>query len=139
MDIARSGLGVGYPTKISSMNGRYMFDDDQETANTQMSLFEFPNPQGGGDKKTMLQFEVRHWMSNDEGELASGDGAIGISFTAQKVTSRSIWPVKGEPIWERSVDPDRRAVDPAIRIKIVRTRSARMPPPSVKARLRTGT
>jgi predicted dehydrogenase len=80
MDIARWGLGVEYPTKISSMGGRYMFDDDQETANTQMSMFEFPNPNGKGDKKSMLQFEVRHWMSNDEGELGGSEGTIGNIF-----------------------------------------------------------
>jgi len=80
MDIARWGLGVTYPTKISSMGGRYMFDDDQETANTQMCLFEFPNPNGRGDKKSLLQFEVRHWMSNDEAELGSNDNIIGNLF-----------------------------------------------------------
>jgi hypothetical protein len=36
-----------------------------------MSVFEFPNPDGGGDKKKMLQFEVRHWMTNPEESLGS--------------------------------------------------------------------
>jgi hypothetical protein len=31
-----------------------------------MAIFEFPNPDGGGDKKKILQFEVRHWVSNNE-------------------------------------------------------------------------
>jgi predicted dehydrogenase len=84
MDIARWGLGVGYPTKISSMGGRFMFDDDQETANTQMCLFEFPNPSGGGDRKTMLQFEVRHWLTNEEAGLGSGDNTIGNLFYGSK-------------------------------------------------------
>jgi len=47
-----------------------MFDDDQETPNVQMAVFEFPNPKGGGDKKKILQFEVRHWISNYEGGFA---------------------------------------------------------------------
>jgi hypothetical protein len=36
VDIARWGLGVTYPTKVSgaSMGGNFMFDDDQETPNT---------------------------------------------------------------------------------------------------------
>ncbi len=70
MDIARWGLGVTLPTRICSMGGHFMFDDDQETPNTQMAMFEFPNEQGGGDKKKMLQFEVRHWFSNPEGGFA---------------------------------------------------------------------
>ena len=73
MDIARWGLGVTLPTKVSAMGGHFMFDDDQETPNTLMAMFEFPNPKGGGDKKKFLQFEVRHWISNEEGKL--GDGA----------------------------------------------------------------
>jgi Oxidoreductase family, C-terminal alpha/beta domain len=34
VDIARWGLGVKYPTKVSAMGGHFMFDDDQETPNT---------------------------------------------------------------------------------------------------------
>jgi len=80
MDIARWGLGVTHPTKISSMGGHFMFDDDQETANTQMCLYEFPNPNGGGDKKCMLQFEVRHWITNNEAGLDKADNIIGNLF-----------------------------------------------------------
>jgi len=74
MDIARWGLGVTLPTKISSIGGHFMFDDDQETPNTQISVLEFPNQAGGGDKKKLLQFEVRHWATNHEGGLGRGSG-----------------------------------------------------------------
>ncbi len=67
MDLARWGLGVTLPTKVMSMGAHVMFDDDQQTPNVQMAMFEFPNPQGGGDKKKILQFEVRHWITNYEG------------------------------------------------------------------------
>lgn len=70
MDIARWGLGVTLPTKISCIGGHLMFDDDQETPNTLISVFEFPNPEGKGDKKKILQFETRHWISNPEGALS---------------------------------------------------------------------
>ena len=66
MDIARWGLGVTLPTKITAMGGHFMFDDDQQTPNALMAMFEFPNPEGGGDKKKLLQFEVRHWIGNGE-------------------------------------------------------------------------
>lgn len=73
MDIARWGLGVKHPSVISSLGGHFMFDDDQETPNTQISVFEYPNKEGGGDKKKLLQFEVRHWISNHEGGIGEGD------------------------------------------------------------------
>lgn len=81
MDIARWGLGVQHPTVISSLGGHFMFDDDQQTPNTQMAIFEFPNEDGGGDKKKLLQFEVRHWISNHEGGIGEGaDNTIGNLF-----------------------------------------------------------
>lgn len=66
MDIARWGLGVKLPTKISAIGGHFVFDDDQETPNNLMAVYEFPNPKGGSDKKKILQFEVRHWITNRE-------------------------------------------------------------------------
>ena len=69
MDIARWGLGVTLPTRIATMGGHVMFDDDQQTPNVLMAMYEFPNPAGGGDKKKLLQFEVRHWISNSEDSL----------------------------------------------------------------------
>lgn len=66
MDIARWGLGVKLPTKISAVGGHFVFDDDQETPNDLISVYEFPNPDGGDDKKKILQFEVRHWITNRE-------------------------------------------------------------------------
>jgi predicted dehydrogenase len=62
MDICRWGLGVTSPTKVQSMGGHFMFDDDQQTPNTQVASFEF-NKDG---KKVMLVYEVRHWITNHE-------------------------------------------------------------------------
>jgi len=75
LDIARWGLGVTLPTKVSAIGGHFMFDDDQQTPNSMMAMFEFPNEQGGGDKKKVLQFEVRHWDSNREAWLGEDAGA----------------------------------------------------------------
>jgi predicted dehydrogenase len=68
---ARLALGVKYPTKISSMGGHYMFDDDQETPNTQVATFEFEE----GGRKKLLVFEVRHWISNNEAGIGEQPGA----------------------------------------------------------------
>ena len=74
MDVARWGLGVGLPKKAQSMGGHYMFDDDQETPNTLVSTFEYP------EQKKMLVFEVRHWVSNNENVGAPGRNSVGVIF-----------------------------------------------------------
>ena len=43
VDLARWGLGVDYPTKVSSNGGRYHYNDDWETPDTQIINLEFPN------------------------------------------------------------------------------------------------
>ncbi len=66
MDVARWGLGVKFPNKVSAVGGHFMFDDDQETPNTLNAAFEFVMPDG---KRRMLEFEVRHWITNHEAEI----------------------------------------------------------------------
>jgi GFO/IDH/MocA oxidoreductase family protein len=41
VDIARWGLGVTHPTRVSAIGGKFMFDDDQETPNTITATYEF--------------------------------------------------------------------------------------------------
>jgi len=74
MDKARWGLGVKYPVKATAFGGHFMFDDDQETPNTLNSSFEFDED----GKKKMLEFEVRHWITNREyGAPNQPGGSIG--------------------------------------------------------------
>lgn len=95
MDIARWGLGVTLPTKITAVGGHFMFDDDQQTPNQLFAVFEFPNPNGAGEKKKILQFEVRHWITNREGVhsespladntyMVSSDNSVGNLFYGSK-------------------------------------------------------
>jgi predicted dehydrogenase len=75
MDMARWGLGVELPSRIQSMGGHYMFDDDQQTPNTLICTFEYPG------KGKLLQFETRHWVTNYEGGFGSpGDNNVGVLF-----------------------------------------------------------
>lgn len=75
MDMARWGLGVSLPARIQSMGGHYMFDDDQQTPNTLICTFEYP------DQGKLLQFETRHWVTNYEGGFGSpGDNNVGVLF-----------------------------------------------------------
>jgi predicted dehydrogenase len=83
VDVARWGLGVTYPTKISATGGHFMFDDDQETPNTLNATFEFND----GGKKKILVFEVRHWMTNHEAGIGEGGKApntVGAVFYGSK-------------------------------------------------------
>ena len=41
VDILRWGLGVDYPTKVDSVGGRYRFQDDWQTPDTQLITFQF--------------------------------------------------------------------------------------------------
>jgi predicted dehydrogenase len=83
IDVARWGLGVKYPTKVSAIGGHFMFDDDQETPNTITATFEFDD----NGKKKMLVADVRHWMSNKEAGLGQNSGdsnSIGDMFYGSK-------------------------------------------------------
>ncbi|MGH9742447.1 MAG: Gfo/Idh/MocA family oxidoreductase [Candidatus Acidiferrum sp.] len=74
IDIARWGLGVGFPVSVSAMGGHFMFDDDQQTPNTLNAVYYFDAP---GGKRKMMELEVRHWITNHEAEI--GTGAYGAS------------------------------------------------------------
>ncbi len=41
VDLCRLGLGVEFPTKVSSQGGRYAYKDDWQTPDTQMTLWDF--------------------------------------------------------------------------------------------------
>ena len=85
--IAATALGVKYPTQISSMGGHYMFDDDQETPNTQVATFEFQD----NGKKKLLVFEVRHWVSNNEAGIGERSDAQSGGAAGQPQTVGNIW------------------------------------------------
>ena len=84
LDIARWGLGVNYPHKVSAIGGHYMFDDDQETPNTLSVSYEFRE----GGKNKLMTFEVRHWATNFEDQIGvnhKGDsGSVGNIFYGSK-------------------------------------------------------
>ena len=41
LDLCRWGLGVDYPIRVSSGGGRYAYDDDWQTPDTQLAYFDF--------------------------------------------------------------------------------------------------
>ena len=68
VDLARWGLGVDYPTKVSSNGGRYRYEDDWETPDTQVINLEFSN-------KTLMSWEGR----SCNGRSVEGAG-VGVIF-----------------------------------------------------------
>jgi predicted dehydrogenase len=69
LDVARWGLGVTFPNKVSAIGGHFTFDDDQETPNTLNCAFQYDLP---GGKRKMIEFGVRHWITNREAEIGTG-------------------------------------------------------------------
>lgn len=64
LDIARWGLGVGLPSRVSASGGKFCFHDDQETPDTQLVTYTFP-------EKT-LTWEHRLWSAHGvEGRSAA--------------------------------------------------------------------
>jgi len=75
VDVARWGLGVTFPSRVSAIGGHFMFDDDQQTPNTLNCAFEFDTPDG---KRKIMEFEVRHWITNNEAGVGRGNLTAGI-------------------------------------------------------------
>ena len=103
VDLARWGLGVTLPTKVTAIGGHFLFDDDQQTPNVLTVAYEFKTP----DAKTkMMNFEVRGWMTNHEAaigtpEFSSGGvpeaGLAKASAANSSGKKESLGPASGAP------------------------------------------
>jgi len=85
MDMCRLGLGVGLPQAASSTGGKYAYDDDQETPNTQIATLSYGNAE--------IVFEVRGLPTPSEGAITfepptgqalSGGNSVGNQFFGDK-------------------------------------------------------
>jgi predicted dehydrogenase len=74
IDIARWGLGVDYPTRVTSGGGKYRHDDDQETPDTMMVTFDF-----AGNKT--ITWEGLSWSP-----YGSGGSMFGVSLHGDEGT-----------------------------------------------------
>lgn len=90
VDVARWGLGVGFPNKVSAVGGHFMFEDDQETPNTLNCAFEFDLP---GGKRKMMEMEVRHWITHHEAEI--GTPELGTPEPKRKPGTPKLGPMAG--------------------------------------------
>jgi predicted dehydrogenase len=75
MDICRWGMGeAAMPAAVVASGGKYVYDDDQETPNTQFATFEY-------GPKAQIQFEVRGLLTGPEGGVpVRGGNTVGNLF-----------------------------------------------------------
>ena len=71
VDLARWGLGVEFPSKVNSSGGRYRYQDDWETPDTQLISMEFAN-------KSLITWEGR----SCNGKLDE-ENSVGVLFYAE--------------------------------------------------------
>ena len=74
-DLCMWGLDVGLPTKITSMGGKFLWDDCKEVPEVLTSVYHYP------EENKIIQFEVRPWCTNTEqgatvGNIFYGDKGI---------------------------------------------------------------
>ena len=83
LDICRWGLGVDYPTRVTAGGGKYFFDDDQETPDTQVVTWDF------GDKA--ITWEGRNWhtTASKARRSASPSTATRVRWSPTATTTRS--------------------------------------------------
>ncbi|WP_394337283.1 Gfo/Idh/MocA family protein [Chitinophaga flava] len=72
IDLMRWGLGVEYPSRVTSAGGRYRYQDDWETPDTQVITLEFPN-------NTSMTWEGR----SCNGRTVEGN-SVGVIFYGEK-------------------------------------------------------
>lgn len=100
IDLARWGLGVTLPNKVTAIGGHFLFDDDQQTPNVLTVAYEFRTPDG---KTKMMNFEVRGWMTNHEAGIGtsefSGGGVpeAGLAKQSASGKAKSLGPASGKP------------------------------------------
>jgi len=72
-DMCLWGLGVGLPDQITSMGGKFLWDDAKETPETLSCLFKYTR------ENKMIEFEVRPWCTN----LEDGTGVGNIFYGSE--------------------------------------------------------
>ncbi len=98
MDIACWGHHRGLPVKIMSQGGRYAWDDDGETPNTQATSFTYADG-------SLMTFEVRNLGSFEE----AGGGSCGNSFFGSDgyyVRGKGFFDYQNEPIRVEEPPPE---------------------------------
>lgn len=104
IDVARWGLGVDFPTRISSIGGRYQFQDDWETPDTQMVTIEYPDATIVWENRSCNGRKVEN---QDRGIIFYGEkGSLDTGEDAYK-----IYDLQGKLIKEVKADAEKEALE----------------------------
>ncbi len=100
LDLCRWGLGVDFPTRVTSSGGRYHFEDDQETPDTHVVAFEFEGRrqitwQGNSCNRHGSKGFITFYGDNGSMELAQ-DGSHVIFDKGDKQVSEHKPPNRGD-------------------------------------------
>ena len=95
IDMARWGLGVGFPKTVICSGGQLYYDDDHETPDTQTAIFEYEN--------ASIIYEMRLWTDykmegHDNGNIFYGDeGTMSVGRRGWSVTFKDGTAGPSEP------------------------------------------
>jgi len=92
LDVARNVLGLDAPTRVSCAGGKYCYDDDQQTPDTQIAAFDFATGPGGAAGCTLL-WEHRVW--EQKGPENESYGIIIHGTKGTLVFKGDSWEVRG--------------------------------------------
>ncbi len=97
VDVARWGLAVDYPLKVSSAGGRYHFKDDWQTPDTQVITFECQNAtviwEGRSCNGTLVEGEDRGVIFyGEQGSMTTG----GNSYIIRDLKNKVVKEVKSD-------------------------------------------
>src|SRR3989441_4686 len=104
IDVARWALGVSYPTRVTSVGGRYHFDDDWEFPDTQEAGFEFAGLkvivwQGLSCNPFATQNRSRGTIiQGTAGSVVLDQDGYTVYDLANKVVKESIAPASTDPL-----------------------------------------
>ncbi len=96
-DMCMWGLDVGLPSRITSMGGKFLWDDSKEVPEVLSSVYHYP------EEQKIIQFEVRHWATNEEdgvkvGNIFYGDKGFVKVFGYNKY---EVWQLTGREKYEK--------------------------------------
>ncbi len=94
LDVIRNVLQLDAPSKVSCSGGKYYYDDEQQTPDTQIATFDFPAAPGGALGCSVV-WEHRVWEKQKQGPEGQG---YGISIHGDKGTllfDGDSWKVRG--------------------------------------------
>ena len=93
LDLIRWGMGLDFPARVTCAGGKYFFDDDQQSPDTQLATYHFGDRAITWEHRTWHRrgFEDQSWgvtFYGDQGSLIVGGNELAIQDMAGKQIDR---------------------------------------------------